>query len=168
MKLRTIFYSCIAVVVLFLTGCMSTNIVTKRDTNFKDQLSSLIIWETGTLQKQYPVLNERISGVLTSFSKELESRGVAVRTIATDPLELNTSELVNAEVRRFGAKQILLIQPTRATVRTTVEFYQYQMTLVDVKTRREVWRAVVDANWYSVPDEMAKNLITRLKQDGML
>lgn len=158
----------VVAVVLFLTGCMSTNIVTKRDANFKDQISSLVIWETGTLQKQYPVLNERISGVLTSFSKELKNRGIAVGMVSTSPLELNSNELVGVEVRRLGANQILHIQTNKATIRTTVEFYQYQMTLIDVKTRREVWRAVVDANWYSDPEEMAKNLIARLEQDRIL
>ena len=166
MRFRLLF--ALLAALLLLSACHSISVVTNRDTGYKERLTNVLVWESGALQEKYSGLEDRMARFRTALVTELERRGIKVTTLTTRSLDLNPNELLRSEVRRVGAKQVLNIYTIRATFRTTVEFYDVGVNVLDIGTNREVWKATIGANFYSAPDEMAKKLIGQLQQDGML
>lgn len=153
---------------LLLSGCFQMTLIAKHDTRYKEHLTSVLIWESGSLQNKYSVLQDRVSRLVTRSAKDLESQGVKTAILKTNDLNLNLNEIVRSEIQRTNAKQILRIEPTRVSVRTTVEYYDIKFSLIDSETGREVWNATLYADFYSGTDSMAQKLISQLKQDGLL
>lgn len=154
---------------LVLVGCFPVKVASNRDSGYKDRLTDVLIWESsGSLEDEYPVLKDRMSRLIATFAKDLESQGIKTATLTTTSLDLNLNEKIRSEVQRTGAKQVLLVRLNSAKVTTGVDFYDVKVVVIETGARREVWKATLGANFYSRPDEVAKKLISQLQQDGML
>lgn len=167
LKVQTfLFAMCVA---LALSGCVATTLATNKDNSYTTKLSSVIIWDAGGLSESYSTLTERMKNTAESLRSNLMARNVKATVLTTKQLTLNREDQLKRLSTDLGANHYLQLRVFQAKKRgasIAVEFYNYDVTLVDIKSGKEVWKTTVNANFYSSPESMAKDLVEQLAKDN--
>ena len=108
----------------------------------------------------------------------LQARGIRVEVIRTGGLELNPIDPVD-KAAEIGASLIFLVGQTESRTITDGGFmndrtYKFDASLVDITTRRRVWRAEVESKVgtysgsVSGATKMAEKVVEKLVEDRLL
>lgn len=155
----------------FLTGCISASYSpSTKIPNYDEKIKSVIIWNTGGLSEKYSTLVDRMDNTSMQLKKGFDGRGIAAQILSTTALELNKSSKLQELANKTAATHYITLRVLTASKRDAslvVEFYTYEVTLIDVKTKKEVWRTVVNANFYSSADAMASQIFENMAKDKL-
>ena len=155
----------------FLTGCISASYSPSTKTpNYHEKIKSVIIWNTGGLSEKYSTLVDRMDNTALQLKKGFDGRGIAAQTLSTNDIELNKNSKLQDLANKMEATHYITLRVLRTSKRNAsiaVEFYTYDVTLIDMKTKKEVWRTVVDANFYSSSDAMASQIFDSMAKDDL-
>lgn len=157
---------------LMLSGCAAPpKLVANHDPGYKNHLTSILIFESGSLQDQYPLTKTNMDRIVTKFSQEIENQGV--KTVKLNTKNQNPNEEIRSTIQRTDVKQILRIKidtinTTTINYVSSVSGYDINFVIIDIQTGREVWKAVLTAQSSTDLGEIVKKLISQLKQDDLL
>ena len=163
--------------VCVLSGCMSTEIKTRKDSAYHEKLTRTAVYSTvqATMHDGFG------AGFASAFESQLAAaliaHGVEVIVVAVDELVLDT-RLYEQRITEFAPRTVLSISP----ISSTRDGYTGAITAVlfDVAIGPpdpfppRVWRAAVEirASTVVAPDKkgkkLADDLIAKLVEDGLL
>ncbi len=154
---------------IFMMGCVSTSYTpATKIPYYNEKIKSVIIWNTGGLSEKYSTLIDRMDSTSLHLKKNLDGRGVATELLRTRDIELNKESKLQELANRTNATHYItlrVLNTRKSSTSIAVEFYSYDVTLIDVKTKKEVWRTIVNANFYSTSEAMATEIFEKLAKD---
>ncbi|MEP0547218.1 MAG: hypothetical protein ABJF88_09825 [Rhodothermales bacterium] len=168
------------VLILFMSGCVTTKIQSQRDASFSEEIQRVYVYSSVRMDEEE---------LAEAFSQAIESkfgmRGVAVMGRVKDPLALETDDMITEDVIAFAPTVVLVLTQTEAsTVRTTqgagMGFTQseaavYDASLYHPETKKRVWRAMISTSRDSfmtsqdaAAEKIAEKIVNKLIEDGLL
>lgn len=159
------------VVTLAISGCMTTTFEpTRRDKAYSAKVESIVIWNTGGISEEWSTLRSRMEKIAEALRDALTAK--KVKSVVATSTRADASREAAAREASQAAKagHFLRVRALSARSRpgVAVEFYDFEATLVDIRSGKEVWSTLVHANFYSDEAEMANELVARLGREGLL
>ena len=154
-----------------LAGCISTSFKSTKASDYSKQLSSVVIVEAGGLSERYLTLIDRMPKTAEFMWKIFVANGVKASLFAIKRVDLNSAENLRNYLKASNAEhylQLQVVQTRKSPISLGVDFYDYEATVVEIQSGKEVWKTIVQANFYSSPEDMAKELAALLIKDGLL
>lgn len=155
---------------IILASCSAPRATDIRDAGYSKKIESVLLWEQRGLSSQYAMLSDRTMGVQSSLINTLDEKKIPINFTTTTSAGLVLNEN-NLDILKDKAKlvtHVLSYTVTKATVRIHVDYYTLQFTLYDRPSGKEVWKADVDANWYTKPEDIAMQIIGKLTAAGFI
>jgi len=111
-------------------------------------------------------------GFHVALTSGLTACGVALRILHPDPMDLDLSQYIDANVKEFQPSAMLLINTTGGNIGGRPSTLTYDLKLIDLESNRVTWLAKSNFSiWVSDTDSgggFGISIVSRLRDDGVL
>lgn len=172
MKNLNLPYLFMSLITMFMLTACETTLTSNKASGYSKKLNSSVIWLSGNIVEQSSMMADRMGRVADELRKNLAQHKLRTELFVTKEIELDKEEklkkfLNDTQSDHYFQIKVLRIMRNGTSI-AQADFYDFQLTLIDVKTSLAVWTSTVQANFYSQPDDMAKKLVAQLISDGLV
>lgn len=155
-----------------LAGCAARITSTKAE-NYSEKIRAVVVITTGDLLEGHPLLAKRVMEISNELASNLNSRKIMAGEIKTAELGFNNQERLQTLVSKSGVDHYLILRVVElgryAKLAREVDSYELELALVDMRSKKLVWRSKTKASfYYTSPVEAGAALVNQLLADGLL
>lgn len=173
--------------VVLLTACASqpptVTTVANKDPDYTKRIQRVVVVAVNKDRKQNPNpsfgrVNPRFTPIWGTLAASLRARGLQVDIVIPEPLELEKGKTARDAIAKLGATHVITLESTRGNYVSgfraqRYESQEYESTVIDVASRKTVWRASTRIESSVLLDEdideyVPAAILEKLKIDGLI
>lgn len=154
--------------VIFMQSCVTAKVESHKQAGYNQKLKKIYLIVNGAKDSK-----KFSKGLLSGLNNKFNGMGIPTDGFIHDPLSLDTDADIQQKISDFSPDGLLIFKQTKISyTNNAVTGGTFEVTLIDGKTKKPVWKGLVDVfGSLGINNSIStsvNNLIKKMKQDQLI